>query len=275
MPFSLLLSVRILPEAVLMRRDRAFELDFLRGIAILFMITMHISWDLRYSFGVLPFGYIEQNWYRALFHPIFLVIFVGVSGICCTFSRNNLIRGLKLLAVAVALFAGTYIATFYFHFYCLIIFNVIALLTVGIMLYTLISFIEKKAKIRAGVIDFILFSLGTYFAVLGHFISIYDYKVNNILLLPTGIAMECLPAQGDFMPLFPWLGVFLIGCVAGRRLYKDKKTLFPDAPSWVHKISRPFEFMGRHSLIIYLVHQPLIYGILLGVFMLIKVVGGK
>lgn len=259
----------------MMKRDRAFELDLLRGIAIIFMICMHFSWDLRYSFKVPVFEYLEQEWFQGLYHPIFLVIFVGVSGICCTFSRNNLFRGLKLVAVALALFVGTYIATYKFGIYCLIIFNVIGLLAVGILFYTLVSFIEKKANIRAGVIDFILLSLGAYATCLGYYISVFDYKVNNILLLPTGIMMECLPYQGDFMPLFPWIGVFLIGCVAGRRLYSTKKTLFPDAPGWVRSVSRPIEFLGRHSLIIYLVHQPVIIAVLTGIFMLLKFLGGK
>ena len=258
-----------------MKRDRAFELDFLRGLALFFMILMHLAWDLRYSFGIPAFGFIEKSWFSGLLHPIFLVIFVGVSGICCTLSRNNVFRGLKLLAVALALTAGTFIVTFYFGMYCLIIFNVIGLLTVGIFLYALISFIEKKAKIRPEVTNFILLSLGCYTAILGHYMRLFDYKVNNILLLPTGIKMNCIPAQGDFMPLFPWIGVFFIGCVAGRILYAGKKTLFPDAPAWVRTVSRPFAFMGRHSLIVYLVHQPIMYGILLGIFMLVKLAGGR
>lgn len=256
-----------------MKRDRAFELDFLRGIALVFMIVMHISWDLCYSFGIRSFAYIEENWFSGLFHPIFLMIFVGVSGICCTLSRNNVFRGLKLLAVAIALTVGTFIVTFYFRFYCLIIFNVIGLLTVGIFFYALVTFIEKKAKIRPEVTNFILLALGCYATILGHYISIFDYTVDNILLLPTGIRMNCLPPQGDFMPLFPYIGIFLIGCVAGRILYSDKKTLFPNAPSWVRAISRPFAFMGRHSLVIYLVHQPVIYGILLAIFTIIRSAG--
>ena len=258
-----------------MKRERAFELDFLRGFALFMMILMHLAWDLRYNFGVPAFGFLETEWFKAILHPVFLVIFVGVSGLCCTFSRNNLIRGLKLAGVAIALFVGTYIVTKYFKVYCLIIFNVIACLAVGILLYALISFIEKKTKISGKVMDLLILFAGAYTASMGMTLSYFDYKVDNILLLPTGIKMKCIPAQGDFMPLFPWIGVFLIGCVAGRYLYSQKKTLFPGAPSWVKKISRPFEFMGRHSLIIYLVHQPVMYVILLGIFMLIKLIGGK
>lgn len=275
MPFIPLLSAHTLPGGKTVKRDRAFELDLLRGIAIVMMISMHFSYDVRYNFGVPVFGYLETSWFMGIVHPIILVLFVGVSGICCTFSRNNLFRGLKLLGIAVGLFAATFIVTKYLNIYCLIIFNVIALLATGILLYALISFIEKKFKVRSGIIDLILVLVGAYAASLGLTMSYFDYQVNNILLLPTGIRMECLPPQGDFMPLFPWIGVFLIGCFAGRRLYSDKKTLFPGAPAPVRAISRPFEFLGRHSLIIYLVHQPVMYVILLGIFMLIRAVSGK
>jgi uncharacterized membrane protein len=76
--------------------------------------------------------------------------------------------------------------------------------------------------------------------------------------------------MADYMPLFPWLGVFLIGCVIGRICYKDKKTLFTGRGKVMKAIARPVEFIGRHSLIIYLVHQPLVYAILFLIFMLIN-----
>ena len=76
--------------------------------------------------------------------------------------------------------------------------------------------------------------------------------------------------MADYMPLFPWLGVFLIGCVIGRLCYKDKKTLFAGRGKVMTAVSRPVEFIGRHSLIIYLVHQPVVYIVLLLIFTLIR-----
>ena len=88
--------------------------------------------------------------------------------------------------------------------------------------------------------------------------------------MPIGFTIAGIPSQADYMPLFPWLGIFLLGCVIGRTCYKEKKTLFPSADKTMKAISRPVEFIGRHSLIIYLVHQPVVYGILYVIFLLIN-----
>ena len=135
------------------KKNRAPELDFLRGFALILMFIQHVSYDLKYEFGVPGFNYLESNWFWAFVHPSWLVIFVGVSGICCTFSRNNLKRGLKLLAVAAGLTLGTYLIQRFTGIPCLIIFNVLALLSLSILLYTFVQFIEKKAGIRPAVIN--------------------------------------------------------------------------------------------------------------------------
>ena len=60
---------------------RAFELDLLRGIAIVMMMFMHFSYDVRYEFGVDTFDYLESRWFWEFVHPIIIVLFVGLSGI--------------------------------------------------------------------------------------------------------------------------------------------------------------------------------------------------
>ena len=252
------------------KKNRAPELDFLRGFALILMFIQHVSYDLKYEFGVPGFNYLESNWFWAFVHPSWLVIFVGVSGICCTFSRNNLKRGLKLLAVAAGLTLGTYLIQRFTGIPCLIIFNVLALLSLSILLYTFVQFIEKKAGIRPAVINVLLGAFGVYFTVLGGTISNMDYSTQNLIFLPVGFAIKNAPAVADYMNLFPWMGVFMIGCVIGRVCYSEKKSLLTDNLKKLHKAAAPVEFIGRHSLIIYLVHQPVVYGIL---YLLFTVLG--
>ncbi len=81
--------------------------------------------------------------------------------------------------------------------------------------------------------------------------------VDTRWLTPIGITPQPYPAV-DFFPLIPWFGVVLLGVFLGNLLYADNKRQFP-LPAWGDFF--PFnalEFMGRHSLVIYMIHQPII-----------------
>ena len=253
-------------------KDRAWELDFLRGIALIMMLFMHMSWDVRYEFGFKVFSYLEKGWFWSFIHPVIVVLFVSVSGICCTLSRNNVRRGLKLLAATVAMYLMTYLITTFAGINCLILFNVLAVLTCGIFLYALIAFIEKKTNARSNVVNVIMGLVGLYIVICGCDIHYMDYASDSLWFLPIGFDIKGAPAMADYMPLFPWLGVFLIGCVIGRMCYKEKKTLFAGRGKVMTAISRPVEFIGRHSLVIYLAHQPIVYALLYLIFMIARAV---
>lgn len=251
------------------KKNRAPELDFLRGLALFLMILMHMAYDLRYEFGLPVFSILEKNWFWAFVHPNYLVVFVGVSGICSTFSRNNFRRGLKLIAAAAGLTLGTYLVTRFMGIECLIIFNVLALLGISILFYALIQYIEKKFSIRPAVINLLLGLIGIYITSVGSTIGYMDYSTENLLFLPVGFAIKNTPNLADHMEIFPWMGVFMFGCILGRVCYAEKKSLLPEGAKKLHKIATPFEFMGKHSLIIYLVHQPVVYGLLYLIFLLL------
>lgn len=77
----------------------------------------------------------------------------------------------------------------------------------------------------------------------------------QVLLAPLGIVPEGL-LMPDYRPLLPWFGVALLGIAAGNLLRgRLPKVTLPDA---VSRSATPLAFLGRHTLIIYLVHQPLI-----------------
>ena len=242
------------------RPARAFEIDLLRGITLCWVIFMHFTYDMRYIFKVNAFDYLDGKAYWTFWEPLVLCVFVGLAGICCSFSRNNLKRGIKLAVVAAILTLVTYLADRYMKLGCLILFNVIHVLAVSILIYTLISFVERRFGIDERKVDLLLFFIAVWVMTIGPQLFRFNGIFENNILLPIGIYGKTYPDMGDYMPLIPWFGVFLAGAVVGRVLYKDKKTLFPDAPEALHKISKPFEFIGRHSLIIYIVHQPLIIG---------------
>jgi uncharacterized membrane protein len=67
------------------------------------------------------------------------------------------------------------------------------------------------------------------------------------------------PATEDYVPLFPWLGVVCIGIAAGAwldaREFRPLQGIARRAPAWLN-------WLGRHSLLVYMVHQPLLIGVL-------------
>ncbi|MBR6484049.1 MAG: DUF1624 domain-containing protein [Clostridiales bacterium] len=250
------------------KKDRAFELDLLRGIAIIMMMFMHFSFDVRYEFGIDAFSYLRTSWFWVFVHPVILVLFVGVSGICCSFSRNNFKRGFSLLSIALAFTLVTALITSILDISCLIIFNVLHLLSISMLLYAVLDAAFKKAGLSYNAISLITGILGIYIITLADKIDMLDGCTSNMIFYPVGFEINGSPNVADYMYIVPWMGVFFVGTALGRSLYKDKKSLFPSAGGAARKITAPFEFLGRHSLIIYLGHQPIIYGLLFIIFKL-------
>jgi uncharacterized membrane protein len=240
---------------------RAFELDALRGLALLMMILHHLIFDLRYIIGLDVFAFQESWWFENLLRPVFLNVFLIVSGICCTFSRSNTRRGLRLLSVALVFTVATTIAAQISGEDFYILFNVLHLLALGTLLYAGLTFAERRQDRRLVRVDVILLLLSSVLlwlaALLPHWQGSGSYWLLPLGLLPAGVV-----GMADYLPLIPWLGFFLVGALIGRQAYTGKQSVIPDAPSWLLTGSRPFGFVGRHSLLIYALHQPALLAIL-------------
>lgn len=252
------------------KAKRAFELDALRGLAIFMMILHHLIFDLRYLMGFDVFPFQETNWFNNLLRPVFVVVFLTVSGICCQFSRGNIRRSGKLMAVAAAFSAVMAIASYVMQEELYVFFNILHVLAVGTFLYGVFSFWETRRKtgnipsadksnVRGDVFLILLSAALLYCGELP-----YIFSVKSYWLLPLGFLPQNIVGMGDYLPLFPWIGFFFIGSVIGRIAYKEKRTFFPDAPNAVLCISKPFVWLGQYSLVVYLLHQPAILAILFG-----------
>ncbi|MBP5491544.1 MAG: DUF1624 domain-containing protein [Clostridiales bacterium] len=247
---------------------RAFELDLLRGFAIFMMVLHHFAFDLRFILGYDVFAFIgaECTWFWAFIHPFFICIFVGISGVCCQFSRNNFRRALKLGIIALLFSVATITADHFLHLGCAIYFNVLHMLTVATLLFAVIDHVEQKKtgsrNSKGGTLALLLIVLLCIF--LQHGLPLYNYTIKNNWVFILGIepVESSRIIMGDELALFPWLGVFFVGVLLGRLVYTDKKTLFPNTPKPVLAVSRPFEWIGRNSLLVYIIHQPIVLGIL-------------
>ena len=101
--------------------------------------------------------------------------------------------------------------------------------------------------------------LGTSFILIGQFI---EFPIFNHAYLQWFGLMTTLPIAVDYVPLLPWFGVVLIGMYLGQCLSQQSAESFFHRWQSNHPISKVLALGGRHSLHIYMLHQPLFLGIL-------------
>lgn len=227
---------------------RIWEIDFLRGLAIILMVGYHLLYDLGDFAGLEQFlGFTTDLTTPAwlLAQHFFAGLFVILSGVSSNFSQNNFRRSLKYLAVALLITAASYV----FDPESVILFGIIHCLGVSALLYGL--FLKKATATTCLISGIIIAGLSALLPSAHRVLAI-----NTNWLLPLGLHRPDF-ASFDYFPLIPWLGIFLIGAALGRWLYPSRKSLLGRELS-----PNLFNWCGRHSLWIYLLHQPVILGIL-------------
>ena len=236
--------------------SRYWEIDLVRGIAILMMILFHTVFDL-YFFRILPIDIFSGFWrYFAFSTASLFLLIVGIS-LTISRARTSLTKsGYQLALKFVYRGAGIFllgllvtVCTWLFLKENYIVFGILHLIGISIMISPLF-FRFKKVNIALGLLWILI---GFFFATL----------TGPIWLLPLGIHPATFGSV-DYEPVFPWFGVVLIGMGLGEFLYPDGIRSFA-LPKIPEIIVRPLTFLGRHSLIIYLVHQPIIILIIVAV----------
>jgi len=212
---------------------RIREVDFLRGIALILMIIFHAVFDLR-EFYDYPVQYGAGIYFYI--GKVSVILFILVSAVSCSFSRHNPGRALKLLAAA---FLITVVSHLYDPQYG-IKFGILHFLGTGILLYPLV----RKLNMYS------LLILGTLIILMGQYLGGVTVKHNYLFLFNL---TDNSWVSADYYPLAPWLGVFLYGIALGKLLYPQKRSLCGLGPH-----NDMISFIGRHTLKVYLVHQPLL-----------------
>ncbi len=227
--------------------NRIWEIDFLRGIAFLCMVYNHVIYDLNYIFGI------ETNlfWgYDYLIGNFSAITFMVLCGISSTFSKNNVKRGLIVFTSALFLTLGTALADGLFNTNLIIVFGILHFLGIAMI----ISHFAKELPIWITIILSIAsWKLGEY---------LLSLRVSTNIFCMFGLCSENFYSS-DYYPIFPYIALVLIGIVFGKLFYKEKKSLFR------FTIGRnPISFFGKHSLILYFIHQPIVFAVL---FIIIKI----
>ena len=109
---------------------------------------------------------------------------------------------------------------------------------------------RKRPNGLLALVGGILVALGLWFKTL---------TVQTKALFWLGLLYEGF-STSDYFPLLPFLGFFLLGAWLGRVLYREKASLLPGFRC------KPLEWIGRHSLLIYMLHQPILTGLLFVIY---------
>jgi uncharacterized membrane protein len=213
---------------------RSHWLDSLRGLAVVWMVIFHASYDLR-MFNYVLWDFSQGFWYA--FPRIIAGTFLFCVGLSLNYGHRPKInwksmgkRCLKLGSAALAVSVGSYLAfpsqwIYFGTLHCILAGSILGVLVVN------------HRRVAAVLLALILVS---------QYILSYDIKWLSGLLQKPSL---------DFIPIYPWFWVILAGILAGPYLSKNRH-LMKMKP-------QPFlNFLGTHSLKIYLLHQPIIFGVI-------------
>jgi uncharacterized membrane protein len=233
------------------RQNRYAFLDIIRGSAILLMIVYHFSWDLTF-FGLADFRiFTDPKW--IWFANIIVIMILGVMGISQVMARRSIFTIRKFLfrfgKIATAA-AAVSLATWWMDPGTYVFFGILHHITIASVLLA-----------GAVLLPSWLLVLMTMFVFSAPFFLVHDLFAPGWLLW---LGLSPSPAAAvDYVPLFPWFAIPLSGVVVGRWLVASDRAAGVFTWQSQNRLAHFVRFVGRHSLAIYLTHQPVLYGGLL------------
>lgn len=228
---------------------RIAAVDYARSTALLGMVVYHFAYDLA-LFGALPSGTATQGVWRELARLV-AGSFLFLAGVSLVLAHGDGIRArpfLRRLAV-VTLAAGavslvTWLMAPDFFVYFGILHAIAVSSVIGVVFLRLPAGVTLAAAALVLAVPWLADANGWY--------------LERPIWL--GLAQVPRPAM-DFEPVFPWTGVFLAGMACAR--LASGYALWTGLATW-HVSGRALHLAlawpGRHSLMIYLVHQPVLFG---------------
>ena len=241
-----------------MKHTRYAVLDCIRGFALVNMIAYHAIWDLVYIFGV------DWSWYRSagadLRQQAICCTFILLSGFCQPLGRQSWKRGLTVFLAGAVIT----VATLVFMPENRIVFGVLTLLGSCMLLAAALKPLLQRCPAAVGFALCLIVFVLTRFLARGYLgigswqLPVPDGWYRNYLTAYLGLPMGGFWST-DYFPLIPWAflfftGYFLHGLCRTRLSVLQASTV------------KPLEWLGRHSLIVYMLHQPLVYGLLMLLF---------
>lgn len=239
-------------------------LDSLRGLVLISMILYHACWDLVYIFGR------DWNWYTGtgayIWQQSICWSFILLSGFCWSLGRHPVKRGCVVFAGG----AVVSLVTILFMPENKVVFGVLTLIGSCMLFMAALHKVTEKVPAFAGL----MLSAGLFFLTRNINSGYLGFEGWNLLRLPRflyqGSIMTFLgftePGfySTDYFSFFPWFFLYLVGHFLYHVIKRGKDGQLLNR--FFRKECSLLSFFGRHSLMIYMLHQPLIYGILAVIF---------
>lgn len=228
-------------------KQRIWELDAFRGLCIIGVVLVHLVYDLTDLYGIIQWEY--PAWFSFI-KDWGGILFVVLSGICVTLGRHSVRRGLVVFGAGMLITAVTFGMYRFldFHKSIIIYFGVLQCLGACMILWWLFKHLPTWLLV---VLAVPMIAAGLYLNTVA--------PANNMYFIWLGVMFPGFQTA-DYFPLLPHLGYFLVGAALGRTVYGKKQTLLP-AVNPKNPLIRALSFCGRHSLWIYLLHQPILSAI--------------
>ncbi len=234
-------------------------LDTVRGLCILSMVAYHGMYDLVDIIGL------GAPWYTGLpgyiWQQSICWTFILLSGMCWQLSRHHVKRGLLLVGCGAAITLVTWLVMPSQR----ILYGVLNLLGLSALLLIPLEKVFRKIPAWAGLAGALLLfaltrnvsrgSLGFEGLVL---CPLPEWLYTTDLFAVVGFHSPSFWST-DYFPLLPWFFLFCAGYFLWSGLSKSSR-----AKELLQTGVRPLSFLGRHSLVIYLLHQPVLMGVTLG-----------
>ncbi|WP_417671981.1 heparan-alpha-glucosaminide N-acetyltransferase [Roseibium sp.] len=232
-----------------MSKPRILALDGLRGAAVVAMIVYHFSWDLSW-FGHVGWN-VSQDPLWKLFAASIAGTFLFVAGISLSLAHRQAIRWRAFLhreAIIVTAALAVSVATYFAFQSSFVRFGILHAIAAASLIA--LPFTQLPAAIA------LLAAIFTATLPLWASGPAFDGQ----WLLWTGLGQPLYGAV-DYVPLAPWSALTLFGVAVGTKIAGKAETPWLSGSAWGNAIGTRLCLLGRHSLAIYLLHQPLLYGL--------------
>lgn len=250
------------------KRKRAWELDLIRAILLLFVTFVHVQnfygllVDIQTEFGMNLQEACNRYWESTFCQATLNMgvwVFAFLAGINCAFSRSQTKRVIYMTCFAIV-YIGVFalIMTLTDAFHSLkFSFNIISIIAISNIVWWIFDIIKLPNWVRFFLSVAIVITGWCYFF---QYIVYGDTYVENAFLSMFVYNRHPWEFVADFQPIFPHLGFYILGGLFGKAAYKEKKSFFKkDAP----KILSPLLWLGKHSLFTYIMLPTIIMSITL------------